>query len=271
MSNYYFLAASLPPLDFEKKPEMAWSDLEILLQDHLHPSHHHQLGQVRRMIDLDNFIMHWKGQSLSPYGFWNLGALQDHLAVHERAEKPISVWLDRYSSDKDRISLLEKLRVDLMLHMRSKPNIVGQFYSLLWKMEGALLSARLQLLGEENDPVLVERFRSDGATSSLFEPVQSAAIWQEPLFARLLPILESSSPIEQQKQMSQWRIWAWNEYLQESSLLGKEHFGFARVVAYMLEMIEVDRFHSLDLERGIQALPEATRKWLKGQQKMMER
>lgn len=266
MSNYYFLAAALPPLTFGRDPDISWQELVELLENHLDASHWHQLGQVRRMIDLDNFIMHWKGQSLSPYGFWSLGALQDHLAVHERAEKPISVWLDKFSSDKDRISLLENLRVDLMLHMRKKPNIVGKFYALVWQMEGALLSARLQLLNEENDPKLVERFRQDRATSALFDSISSASIWQEPLFARLLPILHLESPLEQQKEMSGWRIWAWNEYLQDSSLFGKEHFSFARVVAYVLEMIEIDRFQNLDLEKGIEALPQATKKWLEGQQ-----
>lgn len=266
MSNYYFLSASLPTLVLGNKPALSWDNLLTLLQTHLDPSHLHQLGQVRRMIDLDNFILHWKGQPLSPYGFWSKSQLQDNLAVHERAEKPISVWLDQYSCETNRIDLIERLRMELMLHMRKKSNIVGKYYELLWKTEGALLSARMQLLDEQIDSALLAKFKTDPATASVFDSINSSSLWQEPLFAKLLPIFSLPTPMDQQRALSQWRIWVWQEFLTDSGLLSASHFSFARIVAYLLEMIEVDRFYNLDPQMGITALPQATKQWLTNQQ-----
>lgn len=266
MQSYYFLTALLQPLEIGKKPPFTWNWLITLLQDHLSASHWHQLGQMRRMIDLDNMILRWKQQEGDPRGFWSAEELDDRLAIHDRAEKPISIWLDHHSLTQDRLERIEELRLNLILHMRKKHNIVGRYYQFLWTIEAASICAREQVFDEEIDPELKSLLASDPLSAPFCAPIETGTVWKEPLGAALREILKESEPLKMHKMLSSWRMEALEAELmseeREAFFASSKKLTFPRIATYLLQFIEVDRFWHLDSERGLQALPKATKAWL---------
>lgn len=239
MSQYYFLAAALD--NCSDRFNLNWMQILSLLKENLSASHWHQFGQVRRLIDLDNMERHWKGVTLTPYGFWSESQVNDRLVIHEHAEQPICIFLDEYSTVSERLEHLPRLKYELMHYMSLKPGLVGRYYRLRLNLEIAILGLRKRHMGEDPEQEISELILGDLSAKSLYENLSHYASDEIEGYEALeqLIIKGVDDPISLHKDYTLWLI----DYWQQMAALSSP-FSFERVLFSVLQALERDRFCS---------------------------
>jgi hypothetical protein len=68
MTKYYYVGTFLPTLSFAQDPEIAISELDILLRDNLSKGDNKKIEAIRQFYDLFNLRFFWLEQELIPGG-----------------------------------------------------------------------------------------------------------------------------------------------------------------------------------------------------------
>ena len=103
MGNYYFLAASLPPLALGEKPDLTFEELKERLRINLSPNDYAKTEVLRRFIDLQNIRSLLLEESIDLKGNLNEKELDEALLIRNLLPTYVFDFLDQYDSSSLRI------------------------------------------------------------------------------------------------------------------------------------------------------------------------
>lgn len=104
MSNYYFLAASLPPLVLGERPDVTFEELTSRLEINLTKSDFEQTVIFRRYIDMSNIRALFLEESIDTRGNLNEKELDEAMLLKDGLPEYVFDFLDRFEG------MSEKLR-----------------------------------------------------------------------------------------------------------------------------------------------------------------
>lgn len=254
MTDYYFLASLLPPLEIGHVPTLGFPELKTLMQENLTA---HDLKKVRRfltLIDLENMRAFWAKEPLDLRGNLNgekmEQALRDFRWPNGENFAPfLEDYLEKYITDETRLNHFPLLMSQFFNYMISQEKgFLHDYFAFQRELRLVMLGFRAKKMGR--DPA--EELQYEDPTDPIVAQIlaQKDAKNYEPPFEykELKPIFEeySDSPLELYKAIYTYQF---NHIIE---LWGGDLFTLDRILNYAARLILVERWLALDVQKGIQ-------------------
>lgn len=251
MANYYFLGALLPELHLNEEPEIGFGELDQLFKDNLSPKDYDKTKIIRNLFDIFNLRAYWKGESIDRKGNITAGDLEEALATRSQLPPFVFDFMDRYESKEQRLEHYQEL---LSIFFRNAIKNATGFFKFYLSLERELrlvfAAFRTKKLGKDiykelqyEDPeedfiaqILAQKDSPDYEPPEKYEDVKA-------LFEQYY-----DNPIELERALLEYR------FNKIEEVVGIERFSIDRILAYMIELIMVERWQSMDRQKGLEII-----------------
>jgi hypothetical protein len=249
MTEYYYLATVLPPLQFGVEPEISFEELSILLQDNLSSVDENQAKVIRRYYDILNIRAFWKEQPLDPHGNLNENELEEALADRAHIPKYLNRFLNEYESKEDRLKNFPKLLAayfhDEELNARG---FLEKYLKLERDMRLILVAFRAKKTGRDLLKELQYENPEEKMIAQIVAQKDDAEFHPPEPYEDLKPIFTqySDDPIALHQALLEWR------YQKIREMVGFKTFSSDQVLGYLTRFILIENWLELDKEKGIE-------------------
>jgi hypothetical protein len=248
MANYYYVGTFLPPLSFDRLPEITWSELSDLLQDNLSASDLEQTRIVRRLYDVLNLRSFWLDEEFDAWG--NLDSMELEEALFNQEGLPTYVYdfLENYEKKEERLRHFPALLAAFFQRGVEAKGFVHQYlnFEREWRLVftafrakqlGRDLSVELQYENPEEELIAQMLAMKDAKT---YEPPEKYEVLKE-LFDK-----HFSDPLALQRALDEYRFNTIDRLVEQEDL-----FSIDRILAYLVQFMIVQKWFTLDQNKGL--------------------
>jgi hypothetical protein len=246
-SQYYFVAAALPPLVLGLKPEITFQELRDLFFVNLKPRDLKQLEYLLRLHDLNNIRALWMNLPMDPRGNFSPKELEEALLVPDLLPSYVQDFLERYESTRDRLHYFSSLYVSLFQDMEKRgKGFLKRYYQFERELRLVITALR------------AKQSRRDLAQELQFEDVTdpfAAEIWAQKEAAEYTPpaeyaevqrmFQEASEPRQLHLQLLAYKLHKIEEMEQA------EPFSMDHLLGYAARLLILESWETLNREQGL--------------------
>lgn len=256
MSNYYFLASALPPLQLEGPPEMSFLDLIHLLRDNLSVEDFAKTQVLRRFYDIRNTQAFWKEEPLEIYGNYNAQELEEALLARIGLPEYLYDFLDRYESKSDRLHYFSGLLVRFFqIEQKQASGFLKEYLRFEHQLRLTLVGFRAKQLGRNLAEELQFEDPNDDFVAQMLAQKDSKNFIPSDRFEDLIPILEENwnNPLALYQALAVYR------FRKIEEMLNVDLFSIDRILGYMAQLVAKEQWFALNKERGMELVDRAIR------------
>lgn len=247
MANYYFLAASLPPLVLGEKPDITFDELVARIAINIEGRDLEKTRIFRRWIDLNNIRALYLEDAIDPRGNLNEKELDQALLLKDGLPEYVFDFLDRFETVEQKLRFFPGL---LSAYFREEKENQNGFLKRYLEFERSWRLVMLALKAKElNRDVLIELQFED-----LKEPLvgdilaqKDAPSYDPPIeFATLKEkyLACGRDPWQQFKEVMSWR------FKQFEDLVEEPLFSIDWILSYMAQLLIIEEWNELDPAKG---------------------
>lgn len=256
MSNYFFVAASLPPLVLGQKPDISFEELKNLLSVNLTKEDLKKTIVLRRFIDLNNIRALLLEQPIDTRGNLSEKELDEALLIRNILPAYVFDFLDQYSLPEDQLKNFSGLLTRFFAEEIPKQKGFLKDY-LIFERDWRLVMLGLRAKETRRDVVRELQFEdfSDPIVAQILAQKDAAYFDPPAEFHELKEILEScgSDPWQKYKVFAEWR------FRKIEEMVKRPLFTIDWILAYLARLLIVEDWNELDESRGKLILDDYTR------------
>ena len=247
MANYYFLAASFPPLVLGEKPDITFDELTARLAINLTKKDFEQTVVFRRFLDLSNIRALFLEDAIDSRGNLNEKELDQALLLQDGLPEYAFDFLGRFETAAEKLRFFSGLISTYFNEeiLRQKGFLKSYLeFERSWRL--VLLALRAKQLGRD----VIAELQFEDLTDPLVLGIlaqKDAPSYDPPIeFADLKEKYLSCGPDPwlQFKTMAEWRFHRIEE------LVEKPLFSIDWILSYMARLLIVEQWHDLDHAKG---------------------
>ncbi len=247
MANYYYVAASLPPLVLGQKPEITFNELNTLLEINLNKEDLEKTVVLRRFTDLQNIRSLLLEEPIDPRGNLDEKELDEALLIHDILPEYVFDFLDQFEMLPDRLRNFFGLYSKFFAE--ETPKQTGFLAKYLtfehhWRLVMAALRAKElgrdvthELQFEDFSDTLVAQIIAQRDALSYEPPPE----WQE---LKELIIASGSDPWQRYKAFAAWR------FKKIEEMVDRPLFSIDWILGYMARLMLCENWYELDELKG---------------------
>jgi hypothetical protein len=247
MSNYYYLAASLPPLEFPKKPDVSVASLRSSLDLNLSKEDAKKVESLRLFVDILNIRPLLQEQEIDLKG--NLGERDLNEALLDK------VFLPEYVFDflEDHETLAEKLRDFSSLLAQffveeggKQKGFLHRFFAFEREWRLVILALRAKVLHRDLIKELQFEDSSDPFVMQILSQKDSDEYEPPAEYKEVKEFFEASGsdPVEQNKACAMYRFYKIEEMKEGGQ------FSIDGILAYLAQLMIIESWNELDKVKG---------------------
>lgn len=251
MGNYYYLAASLPPLELGGKPDISSVELKNRLLINLSKEDWEKTVIFRRFIDIQNIRALFLEEPIDPRGNLNEKELDEALLLHDLLPMYIFDFLDRYETVAEKLRNFSGLiALYFSQEILQQKGFLARYLRFEREWRLVFVGLRAKLLGRD----VVRELQFEDPTDPIVAQIlaqKDADEYEPPIeYRELKEIFQScsSDPWELHKAIAAWRFHVIEE------LVDSPLFSFDWILSYLARLIIIEDWNELDEERGIMIL-----------------
>ena len=247
MSNYYFLASSLPPLDFLSATDMSFESLKSTLALNLSKKDLKQVEALRLFVDINNIRSLLLEEEIDPRGNLTEKNLDEALLLKDFLPEYVFDYLDKYDSLNERLHHFSELIGQFFLEEITKQTgFLKRYFSFERELRLVLLALRAK--ASKRDVVKELQFEdfSDPIVSGILAQKDSDQ-YEPPIEYKELKdkfIACGSDPWQQHKMLCEYR------FAQIQEMIHGGQFSMDSILAYLAQLMIVEYWNELDEQRG---------------------
>lgn len=247
MANYYFLAASLPPLVLGQKPDVTFAELKERLELNLSKEDLEKTVVFLRMTDIQNIRSLLMEEPIDPRGNLDEKELDEALLIRNILPDYVFEFLDQFENLTDRLrnffGLLSKFFAE---ETPKKGGFLAKYLQFEHDWRLVMLAMRAKELGrdvvhelqfEDYSDLLVAQILAQKDASSYEPPAE----WVE---LKELTLASGADPWQRYKAFALWR------FKKIEELVEKPLFSIDWILAYMAQLMIVEQWNELDEGKG---------------------
>ncbi|MBS0647668.1 MAG: DUF2764 family protein [Verrucomicrobia bacterium] len=247
MANYYFLAASLPPLVLGEKPDITFDELTARLSINLTQKDFEKTVVFRRFLDLSNIRSLFLEEAIDPRGNLNEKELDQALLVQDGLPEYAFDFLGQFETAADKLRFFPGLISTYFNEeiLRQKGFLKKYLeFERSWRL--VLLALRAKQLGRDIISELQFEDLKDPLVLDILAQKDAAAYDPPVEFADLKEKYLSCGPDPwlQFKVVAKWRFHRIEELVEEPL------FSIDWILAYMARLLIVEQWNELDSAKG---------------------
>ena len=229
MSNYYFVGTILPPLSFETEPEVDFRSLDSLLKDNLSQSDYQKTVAIRRFFDLLNLRALWTHEAMDLHGEMSAQEMEEALITTTNLPDYIFDFLAKFHSLQER---LERAYFSFERNFR----LVTTGFRAKKLHRDLITELRFEDLQEEFIKEMIAQ--NEGKEFTLPEEYEEIKNSYEKF---------GEEPLLLQRALDEYRFNFIDQLVDPS-----DTFSIERILAYMIQLIIVEKWFELDKAKGMQ-------------------
>lgn len=247
MANYYFLAASLPPLVFGEKPDLSFEELTSRLEINLMKVDFEKTVVFRRYIDIGNIRALLLEESIDPRGNLNEKELDEALLLKDGLPEYVFDFLDQFEGISEKLRNFSGLfSVFFSQEQTRSDGFLRAYFEFerSWKL--VMLAVRAKEFGRDITKELQFEDFTDSLVAEVLAQRDSSSYHPPADFTTLKEIFLScgSDPWQQYRQTTKWCF----ERIEQ--LVSRPLFSIDWILAYMAQLLLVEHCSELDEAKG---------------------
>ncbi|PJD93487.1 MAG: hypothetical protein CK425_12565 [Parachlamydia sp.] len=251
MTKNVFIGSALPDLKIGYPPEMSFHEFDTLLQENLKPKDLQNLTVLRRYYDLENIRAFFKEEPLDHLGAFDENELEDALVTGEGFPDYVFEFLEAHEKIEDRIAHFPEIIATFYREeARGTAGFIQKY--LKFEREWRLIFAAFRAKKLQRDLLQILQYEdpSDDLVALLLAQKDSNTIEVPEEYEELKHIfLENyANPYDLYKALAEYR------FKKVESLWGVDVFSTDRIYAYFIQLALVEKWQSLDKQKGIQTV-----------------
>lgn len=251
IGQYYFLAASLPPLQIGSAVDITFDEFRSRLDINLKKKDLVKANKIRQLIDINNIRAILLEEEIDPRGNLSKKELDEALLVKAGLPDFVFDFLDRYTSTEERLrhfsSLLAKFFADAIA---TSKGFLKRYFIFEREYRLVMMALRAKQLGRD----LVREMQFEDPTDSFVMQIlvqRDAAQYEPPAeYSELKDLLASCGPDPWQRHK------AFTEYKfkKVEEMQGLNSLSIDAILSYMVRLLLCEDWLALDKEKGTQTL-----------------
>lgn len=247
MGNYYFLAASFPPLSLGESPDFSFEELTSRLGINLSKPDLKKTELFRRYIDLSNIRALFLEEEIDPRGNLNEKELDEALLLHDGLPNYVFDFLDQFETVEEKLRNFSGLFS--VFFAEEIPKETGFFKEYLsFEREWKLVMTAIRAKELQRDPIRELQFEdtSDPLVASILAQKDMPSLETPVEYTDLKEKFISCGPDpwQQYKVVAKWRF----DRIEE--LVERPLFSIDWIIAYMARLFIVEQWNELDEAKG---------------------
>lgn len=257
MTEYYFLASLLPPLEIGHVPTLGSTSLKELLQSNLTKEDLKKTQKLFRFIDMENMRAFWANEPFDRRGTVNREEMEHALANEEWPEGEsfspyLADYLATYHTIEERLKYFPLLMSQFFtVEAEKETGFLKKYFTFQREMRLVMVGFRAKKMKKDVGLELQYEDPSDPIVAQIL--AQKDAKEYEPPFEykELKPIFEEfeDSPFELHKAIYAYEF---DQIIDMSG--GAEVFSVDRILNYIARLRLVERWLELDVHKGIKVV-----------------
>jgi hypothetical protein len=248
MAAYYFLGTLLPELHIGEAPEIGFSEFDQLLRDNLSTHDYAKTKTIRNLYDISNLRAYWKDEPFDHYGNFTPSELEEALVTRSMLPDFVFNFIDKYESNEERLRHYPELLAIFFRNAISKASGFFEYYlSLERELRLVLVAFRAKKMNRDIFNELQYENPEEDFIAQILAQRDSASYEPPEKYEEIKMLFEQhyDNAVELQKSLLEYRFSKIDEKL------GIELFSMDRVLAYMIELIMVERWQQMDKQKGL--------------------
>jgi hypothetical protein len=249
MTKYYYVGVSLPSLSFNAPPEISFSKFEDLLRQNLTVKDYQKTKKIRELYDILNLRSLWLGEELDPRGELNVGEIEEALMTHTGLPDYVYDFLAQYEKLPDRLRHFPWLLAQFFKRVEDESNGFLHNY-LIFEREWRLVFAgfRAKKLGRDLNIELQHENPEEDLIAQILAQKDAKEYEPPEKYENLKILFEKygDDPLLLERALDEYRF----DYI-ESLVADMDQFSINRILAYMVQLIIVEKWFELDKNKGI--------------------
>lgn len=249
MANYYFLGTLLPDLNLDQPPEINFREFDQLLHDNLSAHDYAKAQIIRNFINIFNLLAYWKKEPLDPMGNFNENDLEESLITRTNFPPYIFQYIDKYETNEDKIRHFPELLTTFFHNEIVHATGAFKVYLTMERdLRLILLAFRAKKLNRDLLKELQYEDPEDDLVAQILAQKDAPAYEIPEQYSDLKPILAQyyDHPYELNKALTEYRL------RKIEQILANDPFSTHRILAYLVELIIVERWQQLDKQKGLE-------------------
>lgn len=247
MANYYFLAASLPPLILGEKPDLSFEELMSRFQINLNKKDYQKITAFRRYIDVNNMRFLFLEEAIDLRGNLNEKDLDEALLLKDNFPAYIFDFLDRFEKTSDKLKYFSGI-----FSVFFKEEIAHEkgFLKAYFDFERNWRLVMLALRSKEQERDVAKQLQFEDFSDSIVAQIlaQKDASYYDPP-SEYLELKErylscGKDPWQKYKVVAKWRL----DQIEE--LVSNPVFSIDWILSYMARLVIVEDYCALDEAKG---------------------
>lgn len=246
--NYYYLASALPEIRLENPLDISFEDFEIMMKENLTQKDWEKVRIIRRYYDIENIRALFKNEPLNKYGNASSAALEEMLVTQIGLPEYIVDFLIRYDNISSRLKYFLEL---IASYFRTEITMAEGFLKgyLIFEREWRLVFAafRAKKVGRNLTYELQYESPEDDLVMQMISQKDAKTYTPPDRYLELKPLFDTfqDQPLELHKALCAYRL------AKVDQLLGVDLFSVDTILAYMVQLIIIEQWQTLDKKRGI--------------------
>jgi hypothetical protein len=248
--QYVYLAVGLPPLSFDSPPEISFAELETLLRDNLTHKDYQKTRLLRRLYDILNLRAFWLGEPLDPHGGMDENQIEEALALQMGFPEYVYDFILRHRTKEERLRHFPSLLSSFFKESAAETKGFLRDY-LRFEREWRLVFAgfRAKRLGRDLSVELQYEDPQEELIAQMLAQ-KDAKTYEPPERYRELKVLfekYEDDPLGLERALDEYSF----NFIEDQLSLGlKDTFSIDRILAYMAQLILVEKWFELDKKKG---------------------
>lgn len=248
MTNYYFVAALLPPIILGQKPEMSIVELSTLLDVNLKPDDLKKIQILRTLYDIYNLRSMWLGHPIDKRGNLAENELQDALVHQSGLPNFVFDYAEKYEGLQQRLK-----NFPWLVHQYFEKSIAQSsgFLKKLLSFEReyrlVMVGFRAKQLGVDVSQELQFEDPNDMIVAQILAQKDAKTYDPPEEYQKLKAIFESrfSTPLELQESLFEYR------FNKIEEMIEGETFSIDRILGYVVQLVIAEQWDELNTKEGL--------------------
>jgi hypothetical protein len=247
MTNYYFLAPSLPPLILGEKPDISFEELINRLEINLTKKDLEKAACFRRYLDISNIRALFLEESIDSRGNLSEKDLDEALLLKDGLPEYVFDFLDQYEEVSEKVRHFSGLFATFFAEeMEKAKGFLKAYFTFEREWKLVMLAIRAKDTGRD----VVRELQFEDFTDSIVAQIlaqKDSEGYEPPVeYAALKEIYNAcgSDPWQLYRRSTEWR------FHQVEELVQAPLFSMDWVLSYMARLLLVEQWNELDEIKG---------------------
>ncbi|MCX6990108.1 MAG: DUF2764 family protein [Chlamydiae bacterium] len=247
MSNYYYLATTLPPLEFPSVPDISFESLKESLSLNLSEKDLEKVEVLRLFVDINNIRPLLLEEEIDSRGNLTEKDLDEALLVQDFLPEFVFDFLDKYDTLPEKLKHFSELLSKFFTEEIPKQKGFLKEYLTFereWRLVILALRAKIanrdvakELQFEDFNEPIVSQILAQKDAEQYDPPVEYKELKEKFLAC-------GTDPWQQNKMLSEYR------FSRIEEMVKKGQFSIQAILAYIAQLMIVEYWNELDEERG---------------------